>query len=101
MTQENTKDFSKLVQNLEKGYNDLAKWRDTQRIQNHDLEVALDHQLDKVLEFMHLSQELATEMSNAHKLNGVAMKHCLTCLDLLHKRVEVLEGKKNTGKDHP
>ena len=100
MTQENTPDFSELVQNLEKGYKDLAKWRDSQRIQSHDQTVAINGQIDKVIEFMQLTQQLADQMAEAHKLSGVMSKLILKNLELLDKRVQRLE-QKNTPKDHP
>ena len=100
MTEQNTPDFSQLVQNLEKGYKDLTKWRDSQRIQSHDQSVALNESIDKIIEFMQLSQQLADEMAQAHQLNGVVSKHMLQCLELLDKRVQRLE-QKNTPKDHP
>ena len=100
MTEQNTPDFSQLVQNLEKGYKDLAKWRDSQRIQSHDQSVAINQSIDKIIEFMQLSQQLADEMAQAHQLNGVVSKHMLQCLELLDKRVQRLE-QKNTPKDHP
>ena len=100
MTEQNTPDFSELVQNLEKGYKDLAKWRDSQRIQRHDQSVAINQSIDKIIEFMQLSQQLADEMAQAHQLNGVVSKHMLQCLELLDKRVQRLE-QKNTPKDHP
>ena len=100
MTEQNTPDFSELVQNLEKGYKDLAKWRDSQRIQSHDQSVAINQSIDKIIEFMQLSQQLADEMAQAHQLNGVVSKHMLQCLELLDKRVQRLE-QKNTPKDHP
>ena len=43
MTEQNTPDFSELVQNLEKGYKDLTKWKDSQRIQSHDRSVYQSH----------------------------------------------------------
>ena len=100
MTQENTPDFSELVQNLEKGYKDLAKWRDSQRIQSHDQAVAINQQIDKVIEFMQLSQQLADQTATAHKINGVGLKTILRALELLDKRVQRLE-QKNTPKEHP
>jgi len=100
MTEQNTPDFSHLVQNLEKGYKDLTKWRDSQRIQSHDQAVALNESIDKIIEFMQLSQQLANEMAQAHQLNGVISKHILKCLELLDKRVQRLETK-NTPKEHP
>ena len=100
MTEQNTPDFSQLVQNLEKGYKDLTKWRDSQRIQSHDQSVAINKSIDKIIEFMQLSQQLADEMAQAHQLNGVVSKHMLQCLQLLDKRVQSLE-QKNTPKDHP
>ena len=100
MTEQNTPDFSELVQNLEKGYKDLTKWRDSQRIQSHDQSVAINQSIDKIIEFMQLSQQLADEMAQAHQLNGVVSKHMLQCLQLLDKRVQSLE-QKNTPKDHP
>ena len=100
MAEQNTPDFSQLVQNLEKGYKDLAKWRDSQRIQSHDQSVAINQSIDKIIEFMQLSQQLADEMAQAHQLNGVVSKHMLQCLELLDKRVQRLE-QKNTPKDHP
>jgi len=100
MTQQNTPDFSELVQNLEKGYRDLAKWRDSQRIQSHDQAVAINQQIDKVIEFMQLSQQLADQMATAHKINGVGLKTIVRALELLDKRVQRLE-QKNTPKDHP
>ena len=100
MTQQNTPDFSELVQNLEKGYKDLAKWRDSQRIQSHDQAVAFNESIDKIIEFMQLSQELANQMAEAHQLNGLVSAHVLKCIELLDKRVERLE-QKNTPKDHP
>ena len=100
MTEQNTPDFSQLVQNLEKGYKDLTKWRDSQRIQSHDQSVAINQSIDKIIEFMQLSQQLADEMAQAHQLNGVVSKHMLQCLELLDKRVQRLE-QKNTPKDHP
>ena len=100
MTEQNTPDFSQLVQNLEKGYKDLAKWRDSQRIQSHDQSVAINQSIDKIIEFMQLSQQLADEMAQAHQLNGVVSKHMLQCLELLDKRVQRLE-QKNTPKEHP
>ena len=100
MTEQNTPDFSELVQNLEKGYKDLTKWRDSQRIQSHDQTVAINQSIDKIIEFMQLSQQLADEMAQAHQLNGVVSKHMLQCLQLLDKRVQSLE-QKNTPKDHP
>ena len=100
MAEQNTPDFSELVQNLEKGYKDLAKWRDSQRIQSHDQSVAINQSIDKIIEFMQLSQQLADEMAQAHQLNGVVSKHMLQCLELLDKRVQRLE-QKNTPKDHP
>ena len=100
MTEQNTPDFSQLVQNLEKGYKDLAKWRDSQRIQSHDQTVAINEQIDKIIEFMQLTQELADQMAEAHKLSGVMSKLILKNLELLDKRVQRLE-QKNTPKDHP
>ena len=100
MTEQNTPDFSELVQNLEKGYKDLTKWRDSQRIQSHDQSVALNEQIDKVIEFMQLSQELANQMAEAHKLSGAVSAHVLKCIELIDKRVTRLE-QKNTPKDHP
>ena len=100
MTEQNTPDFSQLVQNLEKGYKDLTKWRDSQRIQSHDQATALNQSIDKVIEFMELSQQLADQMAQAHQLNGVVSKHMFKCLELLDKRVQCLE-QKNTPKDHP
>ena len=100
MTEQNTPDFSELVQNLEKGYKDLAKWRDSQRIQSHDQTVAIKEQIDKVIEFMQLTQQLADQMAEAHQLNGLVSAHVLKCIELLDKRVERLE-QKNTPKDHP
>ena len=100
MAEQNTPDFSQLVQNLEKGYKDLTKWRDSQRIQSHDQSVAINQSIDKIIEFMQLSQQLADEMAQAHQLNGVVSKHMLQCLELLDKRVQRLE-QKNTPKDHP
>ena len=100
MTEQNTPDFSRLVQNLEKGYKDLTKWRDSQRIQSHDQAVAFNESIDKIIEFMELSQKLADEMAQAHQLNGVVSKHIFKCLELLDKRVQRLETK-NTPKDHP
>ena len=100
MTEQNTPDFSELVQNLEKGYKDLTKWRDSQRIQSHDQSVAINQSKDKIIEFMQLSQQLADEMAQAHQLNGVVSKHMLQCLELLDKRVQRLE-QKNTPKEHP
>ena len=100
MTEQNTPDFSYLVQNLEKGYKDLTKWRDSQRIQSHDQAVAFNESLDKVIEFMQLSQELADQMAKAHQINGLVSQHTLKCLELLDKRVQRLE-QKNTPKDHP
>ena len=100
MAEQNTPDFSQLVQNLEKGYKDLAKWRDSQRIQSHDQSVAINQSIDKIIEFMQLSQQLADEMAQAHQLNGVVSKHMLQCLELLDKRVQRLE-QKNTPKEHP
>ena len=100
MTKQNTPDFSELVQNLEKGYKDLAKWRDSQRIQSHDQTVAINEQIDKVIEFMQLTQQLAEQMAEAHRLNGVMSKLILKNIELLDKRVQRLE-QKNTPKDHP
>ena len=100
MNPQNTPDFSELVQNLEKGYKDLAKWRDSQRIQSHDQTVAINGQIDKVIEFMQLTQQLADQMAEAHKLSGVMSKLILKNLELLDKRVQRLE-QKNTPKDHP
>ena len=100
MTEQNNPDFSYLVQNLEKGYKDLTKWRDSQRIQSHDQAVAFNESLDKVIEFMQLSQELADQMAKAHQINGLVSQHTLKCLELLDKRVQRLE-QKNTPKDHP
>ena len=100
MTEENTPDFSELVQNLEKGYKDLTKWRDSQRIQSHDQSVALNESIDKIIEFMQLSQKLAEQMAEAHQLNGVMAKLILKNIELLDKRVQSLE-QKNTPKDHP
>ena len=100
MTEQNTPDFSQLVQNLEKGYKDLAKWRDRQRIQSHDQSVAFNESIDKIIEFMQLSQQLADQMAEAHKLSGVMSKLILKNLELLDKRVQRLETK-NTPKDHP
>ena len=100
MTEQNTPDFSELVQNLEKGYKDLTKWKDSQRIQSHDQSVAFNQSIDKIIEFMQLSQQLADEMAQAHQLNGVVSKHMFKCLELLDKRVQSLE-QKNTPKDHP
>ena len=80
MTQQNTPDFSELVTNLEKGYKDLAKWRDSQRIQSHDQTVAINEQIDKVIEFMQLTQQLADQMAEAHKLSGVMSKLILKFL---------------------
>ena len=100
MTEQNTPDFSELVQNLEKGYKDLTKWRDSQRIQSHDQSVAINQSIDKIIEFMQLSQQLADEMAQAHQLNGVVSKHIFKLLELLDKRVQRLETK-NTPKDHP
>ena len=100
MTEQNTPDFSQLVQNLEKGYKDLAKWRDRQRIQSHDQTVAINEQIDKIIEFMELTQQLADQMAEAHKLSGVMSKLILKNLELLDKRVQRLETK-NTPKEHP
>ena len=100
MTEQNTPDFSQLVQNLEKGYKDLTKWRDSQRIQSHDQSVALNESIDKIIEFMQLSQELANQMAEAHQLNGAMAKLILKNIELLDKRVQSLE-QKNTPKDHP
>jgi len=100
MTEQNTPDFSQLVQNLEKGYKDLAKWRDSQRIQSHDQTVAINEQIDKIIEFMQLTQELADQMAEAHKLSGVMSKLILKNFELLDKRVQRLETK-NTPKEHP
>ena len=100
MTEQNTPDFSELVQNLEKGYKDLAKWRDSQRIQSHDQTVAINEQIDKIIEFMELTQQLADQMAEAHKLSGVMSKLILKNLELLDKRVQRLETK-NTPKEHP
>ena len=100
MTEQNTPDFSQLVQNLEKGYKDLAKWRDSQRIQSHDQTVAINEQIDKIIEFMQLTQELADQMAEAHKLSGVMSKLILKNFELLDERVQRLE-QKNTPKDHP
>jgi len=100
MTEQNTPDFSQLVQNLEKGYKDLAKWRDSQRIQSHDQTVAINEQIDKIIEFMELTQQLADQMAEAHKLSGVMSKLILKNLELLDKRVQRLETK-NTPKEHP
>ena len=100
MTEQNTPDFSQLVQNLEKGYKDLTKWRDSQRIQSHDQSVAFNESIDKIIEFMQLSQELANQMAEAHQLNGLVSAHVLKCIELLDKRVQSLE-QKNTPKDHP
>ena len=91
MTEQNTPDFSELVQNLEKGYKDLTKWRDSQRIQSHDQSVAINQSIDKIIEFMQLSQQLADEMAQAHQLNGVVSKHIFKLLELLDKRVQRLE----------
>ena len=100
MTEQNTPDFSHLVQNLEKGYKDLTKWRDSQRIQSHDQAVAFNESLDKVIKFMQLSQELADQMAQAHQITGLVSQHTLKCIELLDKRVQRLE-QKNTPKDHP
>ena len=100
MTEQNTPDFSELVQNLEKGYKDLTKWRDSQRIQSHDQSVALNESIDKIIEFMQLSQQLAEQMAEAHQLNGAMAKLILKSIELLDKRVQSLE-QKNTPKDHP
>ena len=100
MTEQNTPDFSQLVQNLEKGYKDLAKWRDSQRIQSHDQTVAINESIDKIIEFMQLTQQLADQMAEAHQLNGVMSKLILKNLELLDKRVQRLE-QKNTPKEHP
>ena len=100
MTQQNTPDFSQLVQNLEKGYKDLTKWRDSQRIQSHDQAVALNESIDKIIEFMLLSQQLAEQMAEAHQLNGAMAKLILKNIELLDKRVQRLETK-NTPKEHP
>ena len=100
MTQQNTPDFSQLVQNLEKGYKDLTKWRDSQRIQSHDQAVAFNESIDKIIEFMQLSQQLAEQMAEAHQLNGAMAKLILKNIELLDKRVQSLE-QKNTPKDHP
>ena len=100
MTEQNTPDFSHLVQNLEKGYKDLTKWRDSQRIQSHDQSVAFNESIDKIIEFMQLSQQLADEMAQAHQLNGAMAKLILKNLELLDKRVQRLE-QKNTPKEHP
>ena len=100
MTEQNTPDFSELVQNLEKGYKDLTKWRDSQRIQSHDQSVALNESIDKIIEFMQLSQQLAEQMAEAHQLNGAMAKIILKSIELLDKRVQSLE-QKNTPKDHP
>ena len=100
MTEQNTPDFAQLVQNLEKGYKDLTKWRDSQRIQSHDQSVAINEQIDKVIEFMQLTQQLADQMAEAHKLSGVMSKLILKNLELLDKRVQRLE-QKNTPKEHP
>ena len=100
MTEQNTPDFSQLVQNLEKGYKDLTKWKDSQRIQSHDQAVALNESIDKIIEFMQLSQQLAEQMAEAHQLNGAMAKLILKSIELLDKRVQSLE-QKNTPKDHP
>ena len=100
MTEQNTPDFSELVQNLEKGYKDLAKWRDSQRIQSHAQTVAINEQIDNVIEFMHLTQQLADQMAEAHQLSGVMSKLILKNLELLDKRGQRLE-QKNTPKEHP
>ena len=100
MTQQNTPDFSELVQNLEKGYKDLTKWRDSQRIQSHDQTVAINESIDKIIEFMQLTQQLADQMAEAHQLSGVMSKLILKNLELLDKRVQRLE-QKNTPKEHP
>ena len=100
MTEQNTPDFSELVQNLEKGYKDLTKWRDSQRIQSHDQSVAINQSIDKIFEFMQLSQQLADEMAQVLQLNGVVSKHIFKLLELLDKRVQRLETK-NTPKEHP
>jgi len=100
MTEQNTPDFSELVQNLEKGYKDLTKWRDSQRIQSHDQSVAFNESIDKIIEFMQLSQQLAEQMAEAHQLNGAMAKLILKNIELLDKRVQSLE-QKNTPKDHP
>ena len=100
MTEQNTPDFSELVQNLEKGYKDLAKLRDSQRIQSHDQKVAINEQIDKVIEFMQLTKQIADQMAEAHQLSGVMSKLILKNLELLDKRVQRLE-QKNTPKEHP
>ena len=100
MTQQNTPDFSHLVQNLEKGYKDLTKWKDSQRIQSHDQSVAINKSIDKIIEFMQLNQQLAEEMAQAHQLNGAMSKLILKNLELLDERVQRLE-QINTPKDHP
>ena len=100
MTEQNTPDFSELVQNLEKGYKDLTKWRDSQRIQSHDQSVAINQSIDKIIEFMQLSQQLADEMAQAHQINGVVVKQIFKLFELLDKRLQRLE-QKNTPKDHP
>lgn len=100
MTEQNTPDFSELVQNLEKGYKDLTKWKDSQRIQSHDQAVALNESIDKIIDFMQLSQKLAEQMAEAHQLNGAMAKLILKNIELLDKRVQRLE-QKNTPKDHP
>ena len=100
MTEQNTPDFSQLVQNLEKGYKDLTKWRDSQRIQSHDQAVAINESIDKIIEFMQLSQQLAEQMAEAHQLNGAMAKLILKNIELLDKRVQRLETE-NTPKEHP
>ena len=86
--------------NLEKGYKDLTKWKDSQRIQSHDQAVALNESIDKIIDFMQLSQQLAEQMAEAHQLNGAMAKLILKNIELLDKRVQRLE-QKNTPKDHP
>ena len=100
MNPQNTPDFSELVQNLEKGYKDLTKWKDSQRIQSHDQAVAFNDSMNKIIEFMQHSQQLAEQMAEAHQLNGTMAKLILKNIELLDKRVQRLE-QKNTPKEHP
>ena len=62
--------------------------------------VFLNESIDKIIDFMQLSQKLAEQMAEAHQLNGAMAKLILKNIELLDKRVQRLE-QKNTPKDHP